>query len=134
MSPLSPLSPGEVLLRERQREYKVAALDAKRRGDLETATIYYRVAKVRHRGPGVPPASILTQIPPFCGKTPLPDPHGAAPGSGFLSQFNFDPNLPLFAVKHHQITEVRHRGLGVPPGSIWTQIPPFCGKTTLPNH
>ncbi|PKK16984.1 coiled-coil and C2 domain-containing protein 1A-like, partial [Columba livia] len=64
-APPSPRpQPGEVLLRERQREYKVAALDAKRRGDLETATRYYRVAKV-----------------------------------------NFDPNLPLFAVKRHQVTE-----------------------------
>ncbi|KAM9612377.1 coiled-coil and C2 domain-containing protein 1A isoform 2-T2 [Morphnus guianensis] len=35
----------EALLRGRQREYKLAALHAKQRGDLETATKYYRVAK-----------------------------------------------------------------------------------------
>ncbi|KAM6188608.1 coiled-coil and C2 domain-containing protein 1A isoform 2-T2 [Sarcoramphus papa] len=35
----------EALLQGRQREYKLAALHAKQRGDLETATKYYRVAK-----------------------------------------------------------------------------------------
>ncbi|KAM9251616.1 coiled-coil and C2 domain-containing protein 1A [Cariama cristata] len=35
----------EALLRGRQREYKLAALQAKQRGDLEMATKYYRVAK-----------------------------------------------------------------------------------------
>ncbi|NXW56055.1 C2D1A protein, partial [Eurystomus gularis] len=35
----------EALLRSRQREYKLLALDAKRRGDVETAAKLYRVAK-----------------------------------------------------------------------------------------
>ncbi|XP_074990333.1 coiled-coil and C2 domain-containing protein 1A [Calonectris borealis] len=49
--PSPPSHPGsdgagaEALLRGRQREYKVAALQAKQRGDLETATRCYRVAK-----------------------------------------------------------------------------------------
>uniref|UniRef100_A0A663FB07 Coiled-coil and C2 domain-containing protein 1B n=1 Tax=Aquila chrysaetos chrysaetos TaxID=223781 RepID=A0A663FB07_AQUCH len=45
--PLPSSHPGKglALLRGRQREYKLAALHAKQRGDLEMATKYYRVAK-----------------------------------------------------------------------------------------
>ncbi|XP_009458844.1 PREDICTED: coiled-coil and C2 domain-containing protein 1A-like, partial [Nipponia nippon] len=44
-SPGSDRAGAEALLRGRQREYKLAALHAKQRGDLEMATKYYRVAK-----------------------------------------------------------------------------------------
>uniref|UniRef100_A0A663FBR4 Coiled-coil and C2 domain-containing protein 1B n=1 Tax=Aquila chrysaetos chrysaetos TaxID=223781 RepID=A0A663FBR4_AQUCH len=44
-SPQPPPQPPAALLRGRQREYKLAALHAKQRGDLEMATKYYRVAK-----------------------------------------------------------------------------------------
>ncbi|XP_059689021.1 coiled-coil and C2 domain-containing protein 1A [Gavia stellata] len=43
--PGSDRASAEALLRGRQREYKLAALHAKQRGDLEMATKYYRVAK-----------------------------------------------------------------------------------------
>ncbi|XP_064904427.1 LOW QUALITY PROTEIN: coiled-coil and C2 domain-containing protein 1A, partial [Columba livia] len=89
-APPSPRpQPGEVLLRERQREYKVAALDAKRRGDLETATRYYRVAKglepaleAAARGRPVEPRD----LPPPPGadhvpKEPPPEPQPASPAT-----------------------------------------------------
>ncbi|NXT88088.1 C2D1A protein, partial [Anhinga rufa] len=68
----SPGSDGaEALLRDRQREYKLAALHAKQRGDLETATKYYRLAKVRLQAAGEAPISLPVKYqhksPPFQG-------------------------------------------------------------------
>ncbi|NXX57371.1 C2D1A protein, partial [Scopus umbretta] len=63
----------EALLQGRQREYKLAALHAKQRGDLEMATKYYRLAKsfdslleAAGKGQPVEPSS----VPPPPGKTP----------------------------------------------------------------
>ncbi|NXW11626.1 C2D1A protein, partial [Fregetta grallaria] len=63
----------EALLRGRQREYKLAALDAKQRGDLGAATKYYRVAKsfdslLEAAGKGQPVE--LSSVPPPPGETP----------------------------------------------------------------
>ncbi|NWH23327.1 C2D1A protein, partial [Grus americana] len=78
-APSSPSShPGsdragvEALLRARQREYKLAALHAKQRADLETATKCYRVAKsfdslLEAVGKGQPVE--LSSVPPPPGKT-----------------------------------------------------------------
>lgn len=52
-------------LRGRQRELKLAALEAKRRGDLEAAARSYRLAKVRCQRPGSSPRLLVTQIRPF---------------------------------------------------------------------
>ncbi|NXJ58538.1 C2D1A protein, partial [Spizaetus tyrannus] len=62
----------QALLRGRQREYKLAALHAKQRGDLEMATKYYRVAKsfdslLEAAGNGHPVE--LSSVPPPPGKT-----------------------------------------------------------------
>ncbi|NWS64936.1 C2D1A protein, partial [Chunga burmeisteri] len=62
----------QALLRGRQREYKLAALQAKQRGDLEMATKYYRVAKsfdslLEAVGKGQPVE--LSSMPPPPGKT-----------------------------------------------------------------
>ncbi|NXS50616.1 C2D1A protein, partial [Balaeniceps rex] len=62
----------EALLQGRQREYKLAALHAKQRGDMETATKYYRVAKsfdslLEAAGKGQPVE--LSSVPPPPGKT-----------------------------------------------------------------
>ncbi|XP_071656719.1 coiled-coil and C2 domain-containing protein 1A isoform X2 [Patagioenas fasciata] len=83
--------PGEVLLRERQREYKVAALDAKRCGDLETATRYYRVAKglepaleAAAQGGPVEPHDLPPPPgadPPRVPKEPPPEPQPASPAT-----------------------------------------------------
>ncbi|XP_074023295.1 LOW QUALITY PROTEIN: coiled-coil and C2 domain-containing protein 1A-like, partial [Numenius arquata] len=71
-SPSSPCPPPgsgatEGLLRDRQRGYQLAALQAKRRGDLEAATKLYRVAKsleplLEAVGQGRPVG--LSQVPP----------------------------------------------------------------------
>ncbi|NXW25984.1 C2D1A protein, partial [Circaetus pectoralis] len=71
-SPGSDRAGTEALLRGRQREYKLAALHAKQRGDLETATKYYRVAKsfdslLEAAGNGQPVE--LSSVPPPPGKT-----------------------------------------------------------------
>ncbi|KAM9214370.1 coiled-coil and C2 domain-containing protein 1A [Leptosomus discolor] len=71
--PSPPSYPGkgsggaEALLRGRQREYKLAALHAKHRGDLEAATRFYRVAKsfdslLEAAGKGQPVE--LSSVPP----------------------------------------------------------------------
>ncbi|XP_072704532.1 coiled-coil and C2 domain-containing protein 1A isoform X5 [Ciconia boyciana] len=65
--PGSDRASAEALLRGRQREYKLAALHAKQRGDLETATKYYRVAKsfdslLEAAGKGQPVE--LSSVPP----------------------------------------------------------------------
>ncbi|NXC78407.1 C2D1A protein, partial [Anhinga anhinga] len=83
----SPGSDGaEALLRDRQREYKLAALHAKQRGDLETATKYYRLAKsfdslLEAAGKGrpvelssvpPPPAKLFSCSPPQADVPPAP--------------------------------------------------------------
>lgn len=67
-TPLLSAPPGsegaEALLRDRQRGYKLAALRAKQRGDLEAATKFYRVAKVTAAGPGFPsPLETAASLP-----------------------------------------------------------------------
>ncbi|NXL40472.1 C2D1A protein, partial [Glaucidium brasilianum] len=81
-TPATPLpasaGPGsaEALLRGRQREYKLAALHAKQRQDLEMATKFYRVAKsfdalLEAVGKGQPVE--LSSVPPPPGKTRTAD-------------------------------------------------------------
>ncbi|CAN0023918.1 unnamed protein product [Bubo scandiacus] len=71
-SPQPPPQPPPALLRGRQREYKLAALHAKQRQDLEMATKFYRVAKsfdslLEAVGKGQPVE--LSSVPPPPGKT-----------------------------------------------------------------
>ncbi|XP_065511132.1 coiled-coil and C2 domain-containing protein 1A isoform X2 [Caloenas nicobarica] len=95
-APSSPCpQPGEVLLRGRQREYKVAALDAKRRGDLEMAAKYYRVAKgleplleaaaqgqpVEPSSVPPPPAADHPHLPKELPPPPEPQPASEAPAA-----------------------------------------------------
>ncbi|XP_074423102.1 coiled-coil and C2 domain-containing protein 1A isoform X1 [Larus michahellis] len=82
----------EALLRDRQRGYKLAALRAKQRGDLEAATKFYRVAKsldalLEAAGQGrpvelsdvPPPPDPLPEEPPSPG--PVPPAPAAKPPS-----------------------------------------------------
>ncbi|XP_064293317.1 coiled-coil and C2 domain-containing protein 1A isoform X3 [Phalacrocorax carbo] len=107
-APPSPSShPGsagaEALLRDRQREYKLAALHAKQRGDLETAAKHYRLAKsfdalLEAAGKGRPvelssvppppdqlPKELLSPgQPPPAATAPVPEAKPASPAAAFL--------------------------------------------------
>ncbi|XP_040436961.1 coiled-coil and C2 domain-containing protein 1A isoform X2 [Falco naumanni] len=95
-APASPAShPGsagaEAVLRGRQREYKLAALRAKQRGDLEAATRCYRLAKsldslldAAQQGQpvelsSVPPPPAQAPEEPLSPTQPQPEPQPASP-------------------------------------------------------
>ncbi|XP_075581241.1 coiled-coil and C2 domain-containing protein 1A, partial [Pelecanus crispus] len=87
--PGSDRAGAEALLRGRQREYKLAALHAKQRGDMETATKYYRVAKsfdslleAAGKGQPVEPSSVPPppdQLPKDLLSPGQPQPAAAVP-------------------------------------------------------
>ncbi|XP_040509873.1 coiled-coil and C2 domain-containing protein 1A isoform X2 [Gallus gallus] len=91
--PPDPPGGTAALLRDRQRDYKMAALSAKRRGDVEAAAELYRVAKsidpllaAAAQGQSVPPSRVppppeqrpAARPPPPAPPAPLQPPEGAA--------------------------------------------------------
>uniref|UniRef100_A0A8C6RM32 Coiled-coil and C2 domain-containing protein 1A n=1 Tax=Nannospalax galili TaxID=1026970 RepID=A0A8C6RM32_NANGA len=96
--PSGPCSPGPLAqLQSRQREYKLAALQAKQQGDTATAARHFRVAKsfdavleALSRGEPVD----LSHVPPPPGKDPHPDPLGSAGWTLNLHLTPSDPEVP----------------------------------------